>query len=191
MAPAAYEIRAGGDGKSKKQSMADLKLRRLNELNMRLKEDLDRPRIKVSEASMSLIQYTNTTKDFMVPSLWGQYAQELLSTFSLSLGEVSLIPSTSGTFQIDIIHASPSTSSSSAPLSTPLWDRKTDGGFPETKILKQRVRDVIEPGRHLGHVDGKRETDAAEEGKKEGRAEAVAVEDGRGGGEAAGCEDCN
>ena len=33
--------------------MADLKLRRLNELNARLREDLDRPRIKVSEASMS------------------------------------------------------------------------------------------------------------------------------------------
>lgn len=34
-----------------------------------------------------------------------------------------------------------------------LWDRKVDGGFPETKELKRRVRDVIEPGRDLGHVD--------------------------------------
>lgn len=34
-----------------------------------------------------------------------------------------------------------------------LWDRRTDGGFPETKELKRRVRDVIEPGRNLGHVD--------------------------------------
>jgi hypothetical protein len=34
-----------------------------------------------------------------------------------------------------------------------LWDRKTDGGFPETKELKNRVRNVIEPGRDLGHVD--------------------------------------
>jgi len=52
--PAAYEIRApAGDVKNKKQSMADLKLRRLNELNSRLREDLERPRIKVSEASMS------------------------------------------------------------------------------------------------------------------------------------------
>jgi hypothetical protein len=53
--PAAYEIRAGGDVKNKKQSMADLKLRRLNELNMRLKEDLERPRIKVSEAAMRYV----------------------------------------------------------------------------------------------------------------------------------------
>lgn len=53
--PSAYEIRAGGDAKNKKQSMADLKLRRLNELNMRLREDLERPRIKVSEASMRYV----------------------------------------------------------------------------------------------------------------------------------------
>lgn len=53
MSPSAYDMRAGGEIKNKKQSMADLKLRRLNELNLRLKEDLDRPRIKVSEAAMS------------------------------------------------------------------------------------------------------------------------------------------
>ena len=53
--PAAYEIRAGGDVRNKKQSMVDLKLRRLNELNSRLREDLERPRIRVSEASMSSV----------------------------------------------------------------------------------------------------------------------------------------
>lgn len=53
--PSAYEIRAGGDVKNKKQSMAELKLRRLNELNMRLREDLDRPRIRVSEAAMGCV----------------------------------------------------------------------------------------------------------------------------------------
>lgn len=51
--PTTYELRPGGDVKNKKQSMAELKLRRLNELNLRLKEDLDRPRVKVGEASMS------------------------------------------------------------------------------------------------------------------------------------------
>lgn len=34
-----------------------------------------------------------------------------------------------------------------------LWDRKADGGFPETKELKRRVRDVVWPGKGLGHVD--------------------------------------
>jgi guanine nucleotide-binding protein subunit gamma, fungi len=52
---AAYEIRPGGDAKNKKQSVADLKYRRLQELNSRLKEDLDRPRVKVSEAAISSV----------------------------------------------------------------------------------------------------------------------------------------
>ena len=34
------------------------------------------------------------------------------------------------------------------------WDRGVDGGFPETKVLKQRVRDIVSPGRDLGHSDG-------------------------------------
>ncbi|KAI2469231.1 Rdx family-domain-containing protein [Annulohypoxylon bovei var. microspora] len=85
------------------------------------------------------------------------FAQELLSTFSTSLGEVALQPSTGGTFVVEIVFAQPSPASS--PSSPPaiqqrvLWDRKTDGGFPETKELKRRVRDAIEPGRNLGHVD--------------------------------------
>ncbi|KAK0765522.1 hypothetical protein N5P37_001457 [Trichoderma harzianum] len=88
------------------------------------------------------------------------FAQELLSTFSLSLGEVALQPSTGGTFIVTIHHLSPASSSSSSSSSSPpsvqsttLWDRKTDGGFPETKELKRRVRDVIDPSRDLGHVD--------------------------------------
>lgn len=72
--------------------MAELKLRRLTELNQRLQEDLNRRRIAVSEASMeyvsirtlhiccrlhanlmdSLIAFTDKEpKDFMVPSRWG------------------------------------------------------------------------------------------------------------------------
>ncbi|KAK0623032.1 Rdx type Seleno protein, partial [Immersiella caudata] len=69
------------------------------------------------------------------------FAQELLSTFSTSLGEVALQPTTGGIFIVSIINT------------RILWDRKVDGGFPETKELKRRVRDVIEPERNLGHVD--------------------------------------
>ncbi|KAH7405703.1 GGL domain-containing protein [Phaeosphaeria sp. MPI-PUGE-AT-0046c] len=72
MAAAPYEIRTGGDGKSKKQSMAELKLRRLTELNQRLREDLERRRIPVSEAALDLIAFTDKEpKDWMVPSRWG------------------------------------------------------------------------------------------------------------------------
>ncbi|KAK3943039.1 Rdx family-domain-containing protein [Diplogelasinospora grovesii] len=97
------------------------------------------------------------------------YAQELLSTFNTSLGEVALQPSTGGVFIVEITHSpapptapptGPDSDSPTATLNpkpavrrTVLWDRKADGGFPETKELKRRVRDVIEPGRNLGHVD--------------------------------------
>ncbi|KAK3333978.1 seleno protein domain protein [Cercophora scortea] len=102
------------------------------------------------------------------------YAQELLSTFSTSLGEVALQPATGGVFIVEITHEDTTTTTTTATLAgavtqqrvSTLWDRKTDGGFPETKELKRRVRDVIQPGRDLGHVDrdyssGKGKADAA------------------------------
>jgi len=69
-----YSSRDVGDPnqiKKNKQSMADLKLRRLTELNNRLREDLERERIPVSQAAKSIISYTSSTKDYMVPSIWG------------------------------------------------------------------------------------------------------------------------
>ncbi|KAE9394112.1 guanine nucleotide binding protein gamma subunit [Gymnopus androsaceus JB14] len=54
-----------------RQAMSELKLRRLLEHNARLKDDLARPRVRVSEASASLIRYCKTTKDHLVPSVWG------------------------------------------------------------------------------------------------------------------------
>lgn len=70
----------------------------------------------------------------------GWLAQELLSTFSDELGEVSLAPATKGTFKIyynDIL----------------IWCREQDGGFPEAKILKRRVRDQLDPQRDMGHIE--------------------------------------
>ncbi|KAK4686404.1 selenoprotein W-related protein, partial [Tremellales sp. Uapishka_1] len=34
-----------------------------------------------------------------------------------------------------------------------VWDRKTEGGFPELKVLKQRIRNIIQPDMGLGHSD--------------------------------------
>ena len=71
----------------------------------------------------------------------GWMAQELLQTFGETLGGVTIAPAESpGTFKITVD-------------GTLLWDRKRDGGFPEAKELKQRLRDVIEPARELGHSD--------------------------------------
>jgi selenoprotein W-related protein len=67
-------------------------------------------------------------------------AQELLSTLGSDLGEVSLQPGTGGVFVITY-------------NGEVIWDRKTDGGFPDMKQLKQRVRDHLDPDRDLGHLD--------------------------------------
>ncbi|KAF7170484.1 hypothetical protein CNMCM5623_002921 [Aspergillus felis] len=80
------------------------------------------------------------------------FAQELLSTFSTSLGEVALVPCTGGTFIVSITSASASASETGVRESV-LWDRRVDGGFPEVKVLKSRVRNVIDPQRDLGHTD--------------------------------------
>jgi len=69
-----YEIRTNDNGKSKKQSMAELKLRRLTELNQRLQEDLNRRRIPVSEAALEcvftpMIVATRAARVIEVPAL--------------------------------------------------------------------------------------------------------------------------
>ncbi len=68
-------------------------------------------------------------------------AQEILYTFGEELGEVALVPaSESGRFTIlldgEII-----------------WDRRQEGGFPDVKTLKRKLRDAIAPDRALGHLD--------------------------------------
>jgi len=83
------------------------------------------------------------------------YAQELLSTFSTVIGEVALIPATGGIFTISLTYQTRVQERDENELevkSVLLWDRKTEG-FPETKVLKQRVRDHLEPERDLGHSD--------------------------------------
>ncbi|CAK7264292.1 hypothetical protein SEPCBS57363_001006 [Sporothrix epigloea] len=82
-----------------------------------------------------------------------QFAQELLSTFGPALGEVALQPATGGVFTVAITETADAAAASGGSGVHLLWDRKAEGGFPETKELKRRVRNVIEPGRDLGHVD--------------------------------------
>lgn len=85
-----------------------------------------------------------TQCNWLLRSAW--MAQELLSTFGTELGGVTLIPGTGGIFEIWLDD-------------TMIWERKRDGGFPDVKQLKQRVRDRIDPGRSLGHIDGHQASD--------------------------------
>lgn len=67
-------------------------------------------------------------------------AQELLTTFEQELGEVALVPGTGGVFDVRLDGVL-------------LYSRKEEGRFPESKELKQLVRDQIAPDRPLGHSD--------------------------------------
>ena len=70
-------------------------------------------------------------------------AQEFLTTFEGDILAVTLKPSeVSGRFTIHI-------------QDKKLFDRKEFGGFPEIKELKQSIRDIVAPGKNLGHTDTK------------------------------------
>jgi selenoprotein W-related protein len=71
----------------------------------------------------------------------GWLAQELLTTFAEEVGSVMLTPDASGgVFDVRVD-------------GDMIWSRKERGRFPESKELKQLVRDRIAPGRSLGHSD--------------------------------------
>ena len=67
-------------------------------------------------------------------------AQEVLTSFDGDIDEVSLQPGTGGVFEV-------------IANGQRIWSREEDGGFPEIKVLKRLVRDVIAPEKELGHVD--------------------------------------
>ncbi|MET0694773.1 MAG: SelT/SelW/SelH family protein [Propionibacteriaceae bacterium] len=67
-------------------------------------------------------------------------AQELLTTFTTDIGELVLKPGTGGVFTVSVDDEV-------------IWDRKTEGGFPDVAPLKRLVRDRVAPGRSLGHTD--------------------------------------
>lgn len=97
------------------------------------------------------VAYPRVAIEFCTACKWNLraawYLQELLSTFGHDLGEVALIPADSGVFRVTIELADGA--------KMELWDRKKMNGFPDSKELKQLVRNVIDPTRSLGHSDKK------------------------------------
>ena len=69
-------------------------------------------------------------------------AQEMLNTFEFQLQRVSLIPGPSGDFTVKL-------------NGEVIFDRRSARRFPESKELKQLIRDVIAPDQDLGHSDKK------------------------------------
>jgi selenoprotein W-related protein len=95
------------------------------------------PVVTTAPAPRIVIRYC-TQCQWLLRAAW--MAQELLSTFGTELGEVALLPGTGGVFEISYNEEI-------------IWERKRDGGFPDARTLKQRVRDHLDPGRDLGHLD--------------------------------------
>ncbi|KAL3936893.1 MAG: hypothetical protein SGBAC_007878 [Bacillariaceae sp.] len=81
------------------------------------------------------------------------YGQEVLTTFDTEIKSLTLVPSKvvkGGEFSVHLD-------------GNLLFDRKTEGRFPETKELKQLIRDVIDPSKNLGHSDTPEAQNNAEE----------------------------
>lgn len=91
--------------------------------------DANKPRVS--------IEYCTQCR-WLLRAAW--MAQELLTTFDGGLGEVALVPGRGGTFVVRLD-------------GEVLFSRAEAGRFPESKELKQLVRDRIDPGRDLGHSD--------------------------------------
>ena len=146
-----------------------------NENKFNIKEDdsvkkietfiLDVEDIRTALPNVKIIYCTGCR--WMLRSAW--MSQELLTTFEKELHSVTLVPNkiapgtfvsvntsilTHGLYIISHTHAY-----SYFMLQTVMvgekevWDRKANGGFPEIKVLKQRIRDEIAPDLNLGHSD--------------------------------------
>jgi len=67
-------------------------------------------------------------------------AQELLSTFEDDISEMVLVPGDNAIFEIKV-------------NGSLIWSRERDEGFPDIKVLKSLIRDVVAPNKDLGHID--------------------------------------
>ncbi|KAL2379701.1 hypothetical protein RJZ90_005108 [Blastomyces dermatitidis] len=94
-------------------------------------EQIQQIAIPLAEGHRELVHLPRVTIRYCTQCKWllraAYFAQELLSTFSTTLGEVSLVPATGGVFTVSILHES---NVDFTTAETVLWDRKAEGGFP-------------------------------------------------------------
>ncbi|KAE9339821.1 hypothetical protein PR003_g7763 [Phytophthora rubi] len=108
------------------------------------------------EAYVVEIEYCTGCR-WMLRAAW--MAQELLTTFQKDensrLRSVTLTPNSrqGGVFNVYLREVGPKADPEAEPEM--LWSRKIARRFPESKELKQLVRDYVNPERGLGHSDKK------------------------------------
>lgn len=97
-----------------------------------------------NEMSSSITTFNEIEIEYCTQCRWllraAWMAQELLTTFERDLDKVSLMPGTGGVFEVRLNQHT-------------LFSRKQHARFPESKELKQLIRDHIDLSRPLGHSD--------------------------------------
>lgn len=83
------------------------------------------------------IEYCSQCR-FVLRASW--MAQELLMTFPEEINEMALKPGSGGVFDVFLDDHL-------------IYSKKASGKFPESKELKQIIRDEIAPEKNLGHSD--------------------------------------
>lgn len=97
--------------------------------------------IKLQDKRQHIVEITYCTQcQWLMRAAW--MGQELLTTFESDIKSLNLAPGMSGVFDVRL-------------NGTLMFSRKDAGRFPESKELKQLIRDQIEPARDLGHSDVK------------------------------------
>ena len=81
------------------------------------------------------IKFCNKCKWFS-RAVW--IMQEIFNTYENDISKYELVPADHGLFEIYCNE-------------NLIFSRKEESGFLEIKIIKQRIRDVIDPNRELGH----------------------------------------
>ncbi|KAL7432703.1 hypothetical protein ACHAXM_003231 [Skeletonema potamos] len=96
---------------------------------------------------------------WMLRSTW--LASEILTTFAsdASLSSISLIPMGPPLSEGGIFRITANSNKQGADSKFLLWDRKIEGRFPESKEVKQLIRDLVDPEKCLGHSDKNKSDD--------------------------------
>lgn len=84
--------------------------------------------------------YFCTKCGWLMRATW--LSQEFINTFGSDISSVNLVPDSNGKFEIKCSN-------------TLIFSRKKEGKFIDLKLMKQRLRDVINPSMSLGHSDTK------------------------------------
>jgi len=102
--------------------------------------------IKMTSASSPEITLPRVAITFCTQCKWmlraAYFAQELLSTFGTTIGEVALIPASGGIFTVSLTYVPRSKEQEGShhgdevqAQTVLLWDRKAEGGFPGVSAI--------------------------------------------------------